>query len=408
MHPEKPDTTCETSEARFSAYLEGDLTENEAAALEAHLESCPKCDDGFQRFKEAVGALGSYTASPVPDSFLDAASNVAPTPVRPKNQPVPRRWPLAIAWCAATAATAAALFIHMAKPEPMRVEVKVPVEHRVVVEKEIEVPIPTPVKVPVPVYVSVPVQEGVLEVIRNNETIKLSAGDSLVFMQGDAIRVHPAPSKVIDVEKARQPVRVVVDLDPLAQAAENTAKVLGQAFQRMSDAAVATAEMRKARPVAAPVSGDEARPAYQPHEGRGASLEPIPAVALAWEDRGIVSLETPGPDHEVIPELLSLLDHENPQVRAAAQGGLENIRDRLFRDHGIRGPADKPASEANTDTERSYPDGIARITRLFTKDEETERTEDDRSAQQSPVENWHTWWNANQHPILCLAGDISM
>ena len=57
------------SSERFSAYVEGDLSPEDKAALDAHLATCIQCRTNLQLFRETIGKL-SQLKKKAPRSFL--------------------------------------------------------------------------------------------------------------------------------------------------------------------------------------------------------------------------------------------------------------------------------------------------------------------------------------------------
>ncbi len=366
MRPEEPDLTCDRVESWFSAALGGDLSEAEGATFRAHLESCPKCEVGFERFGKAVEALRTYEVRPLPRTFFEAVREATREEVRP----VPRKWPLVLSWATTAAAVVAAIIALLTRPEPVMIQV--PVERRVVVKEKISVP--TPVRVPVPTPVKVPLRGGPLEVMRDDTILVVATGEILELREGDVVRV-PRPV-------APPPVRIPVNLASLAEALCRTANALNRVARSMADVAVAS-EARP-RPIDRTLLKPEAVKLVK--HGRPAREPP---VMLVQEPGGILVLETSGPVHEVIPELLSLLDSRSSLVSAVAQGRLESIQDRLYREHGIADLRKLPPAEAANG-------GLKPLKEIFGGKEERPREE-------RPSERWQRWWAANREPILCLA-----
>lgn len=368
MRPEEPDLTCERAESRFSAALEGDLSEAEGVAFRAHLESCPKCEAGFERFEKAVGALRTYEVRPLPRTFLEAMREATREEVRP----LPRKWPLLLAWATAAAAVVAAVFALLTRPR--QVVIRVPVERRVVVKEK--VPVPMPVRVPVPTPVKVPLHGGSLEVVREDTILVVATGDFLELHEGDVVRVPRAV--------APPPVRIPVNLAPLAEALCRTANAMNRMARSMADATVSSQAKARPRPLDRTLLKPEA--VKLANHGRPAREPP---VMLVQEPGGILVLETSGPVHEVIPELLSLLDSRSTLVSAVAQGRLESIQDRLFREHGITGHRESPPGDEASG-------GLKPLREIFGGAE-------DRPREERPSERWRRWWATNREPILCLA-----
>jgi len=351
-------------EEYFSAVLEGNLSAGEAAAINAHLESCPDCKEGFRRFEEAVGVLQAYEPPPVPPAFLDAVHEATTTDVRKKQ----RRWPLVLAWSVAAAASVVAVFALFSRPEPVMIEV--PVEHRVVIEK----------KVPVPMPVRVPVGEGSLEVIREGSVLAARAGDLLDLREGDVIRAVPAPPPEV---VPPPPVRVMVDFASLISALEQTTRRMVEAAGAMGTKPAALDPL--------PPSPAGVKPAPI-HVADLVVPEQNPPVALVREANGVLVLETSGSPCEVIPELISLLEDSDPSVSAVAQGRLESIQDRLFKEHGIRPPMNPaPLKEVPSG-------GLEQLKRLFRKEEAPPQ-------EKQLVDCWREWWTDNRAPISTLASN---
>lgn len=55
----------------FSAYLEGDLGENERAYVDEHLATCMQCRVSFERFRRTMGNLGRLKRT-APVTFLES------------------------------------------------------------------------------------------------------------------------------------------------------------------------------------------------------------------------------------------------------------------------------------------------------------------------------------------------
>lgn len=64
-------TTLSCPEARelVSDYIDGELPEATAAALEAHLETCPNCPPLYASLVQTLADLKALAAAPVGDDF---------------------------------------------------------------------------------------------------------------------------------------------------------------------------------------------------------------------------------------------------------------------------------------------------------------------------------------------------
>ncbi|HEU5218847.1 MAG TPA: zf-HC2 domain-containing protein [Gemmatimonadales bacterium] len=62
--------TCGELRDRFDAYVDGRLSDSEAAALEAHLQGCTACHDALTHLDGAIGAAGALPRSVTPPSDL--------------------------------------------------------------------------------------------------------------------------------------------------------------------------------------------------------------------------------------------------------------------------------------------------------------------------------------------------
>jgi hypothetical protein len=365
MVPEKPDLTCEEAESRFSSRMEKDLTDSEHTALENHFQGCPKCRTGYEQFCRALEALHAFKAQPLPDALAAATVEAA----RRQDRGPHRTWPLRLAWNVATAAAAVAIYAVMCQPEP--VTIRVPLERRVVVEREVTVPMP--VEVPVFEPVTVTIENGAIERVHAGSVVPAASGECVVFHAGDRIRILPG-----DAPQAAVPAVLIIDIDSrlLAGAVRQTGDSIFQAAARMLEAASIMAASGRDQP------------------GRPAPVEcpaPAPLLALVWEPGGTLVLETSGPDHEVVPQLIAMLNDDSSQVRAVARGGLKSIQERLYRDHGISAPrARSPAPEKNS--------GWTVLTDMFQPEEEP------APPPAVPVsEIWGKWWHANREFVACLA-----
>lgn len=63
---------CEQIEARLSDYLEGALTEAEAAAYEAHAANCARCAELVASVRELVGSMRALEPEPAPPNLVTA------------------------------------------------------------------------------------------------------------------------------------------------------------------------------------------------------------------------------------------------------------------------------------------------------------------------------------------------
>lgn len=66
---------CEETERAFSPYLDGELTRAECAAVEAHLDACPLCRQGFEETRELVRGLALVERPAAPPELAAAVRN---------------------------------------------------------------------------------------------------------------------------------------------------------------------------------------------------------------------------------------------------------------------------------------------------------------------------------------------
>ena len=95
---------CRDTERLIDAWLDRELSSEQARQVEAHVSECPACR---RRFMPVVGFLGSTEPVSVPDGLrdriVDAASHTAGEPTSAKGRTMgTRRWRLA--WIGAAAA----------------------------------------------------------------------------------------------------------------------------------------------------------------------------------------------------------------------------------------------------------------------------------------------------------------
>jgi len=385
--PDKPGFGCEEAEQNFSAYMEQELEDANKKAFEKHLRSCPKCEEGYISFCSALDALKSYTPVKTPCGFIDSVCQAARHDAWSRR----RKWPLVVSWCITAAAVLLAFLTYMSKPKEIVIEK--PVDREVIVEREIKVPVEISVPTPVlfPVRSKTFVQEGAIDVIRDNEVVRVKAGESLQFEEGDAICVKP---EKIMVTQAKSPVRLVFDFLPLSAAIRQASIEITEATHKMRAIAIqatkdnTASEVEQKKMVAKKT--DDRSPMWNLEDQALYQSAKRPPVAIVLEDSGAVELETNGPDHLVIPELISLLDNRNPQVSAAALDRLKCIQLLLTREHRIDGLE-------NIRLAASEPSTVDNLKTFFSKDVEIEIEE------YTTTEQWEIWWAANKQPIRRLA-----
>ncbi|MFH1998825.1 MAG: zf-HC2 domain-containing protein [Planctomycetota bacterium] len=385
MHPDnKPKMSCEQAEALFSDLMEAALTEQEEAELRDHLEHCALCAQGYDDFKEAMTALSSYRPAPVPNAFIESVDRAAATTAGSRAG----MWPLLVSWTLTAASVLIAVWVYLATPK--QIEIMTPVDREVIVEKvrEVEVPVPYEVEVirevPVPMAatVSIPICQGGLQVVRNGNAFKVSAGESLEFLAGDEIRVVRTEP---DASAAPPYAGMIIDFKPVASAireAGSAALAVSKRVDQYRRDQHLLAAMASFRPDAPPSVGSPSQ--FQEPAGT-----PVP-VELTWTSNNALALETTGPDHEVIPELIRMLEDPDPKVSAVALGMLETIQQRLQNEHGIA-----PPKEARQVTKKTNL--LEDIRGLFN---ETKKGE---PPAYSITEFWQRWWAMNRSSIMCLA-----
>lgn len=74
-------------EDSLSAYLDGELSAQEKASVEEHLEKCRDCSDSLSTLRQTVALLKELPAVPAPRSFA-----LRPTVVKPKVRAAPPSW----------------------------------------------------------------------------------------------------------------------------------------------------------------------------------------------------------------------------------------------------------------------------------------------------------------------------
>lgn len=103
----------------LSAYIDGEVTPDEAARVEQHLPTCRHCADELESLRWTVNLLREVPPIPVPRSFAVRLADLEPEPVQ--RRPLPRWLLNGLQW--ATAATAllmmlliAADFLNLGQP----------------------------------------------------------------------------------------------------------------------------------------------------------------------------------------------------------------------------------------------------------------------------------------------------
>ena len=92
---------CEAVRELLWAYLEKEITAEEAVKIEEHLENCAECREELKLQKEMKEMLAGLPDEELPDGYhaelmqklqAEAAPNVVPFPVKKKKQPVWKQW----------------------------------------------------------------------------------------------------------------------------------------------------------------------------------------------------------------------------------------------------------------------------------------------------------------------------
>ena len=92
---------CETVKEMLWAYLEKEITAEEAVKIEEHLKNCAVCREELELQKELMDSLQNIPDEELPDGFhaelmqklqVEAAPNVVPFPVKKKKAPVYKQW----------------------------------------------------------------------------------------------------------------------------------------------------------------------------------------------------------------------------------------------------------------------------------------------------------------------------
>lgn len=92
---------CEAVKEMLWAYLEKEITAEEAVKIEEHLKNCEACREELKFQQEMMETLSGLPDEELPEGYhtelmqklqVEAASNVVPFPVRKKKQPVWKQW----------------------------------------------------------------------------------------------------------------------------------------------------------------------------------------------------------------------------------------------------------------------------------------------------------------------------
>jgi anti-sigma factor RsiW len=84
--------TCSSREADLALYVEGDLPEDEAPALEAHLAGCEACRGFLADLRESQGAVRALAAEPLAEELLLAVRAAVRRRLATRRTPHPWRW----------------------------------------------------------------------------------------------------------------------------------------------------------------------------------------------------------------------------------------------------------------------------------------------------------------------------
>ena len=92
---------CEAVREMLWAYLEKEITAEEAVEIEEHLKNCADCREELNFQQEMMETLSGLPDEELPDGYhaelmqklqAEAAPNVVPFPVKKKKQPVYKQW----------------------------------------------------------------------------------------------------------------------------------------------------------------------------------------------------------------------------------------------------------------------------------------------------------------------------
>ena len=92
---------CEAVREMLWAYLEKEITAEEAVKIEEHLKNCADCREELKFQQEMMETLSGLPDEELPDGYhaelmqklqAEAAPNVVPFPVKKKKQPVYKQW----------------------------------------------------------------------------------------------------------------------------------------------------------------------------------------------------------------------------------------------------------------------------------------------------------------------------
>ena len=92
---------CEAVREMLWAYLEKELTAEEAVKIEEHLKNCADCREELKFQQEMMETLSGLPDEELPDGYhaelmqklqAEAAPNVVPFPVKKKKQPMYKQW----------------------------------------------------------------------------------------------------------------------------------------------------------------------------------------------------------------------------------------------------------------------------------------------------------------------------
>ena len=91
---------CSTFKANFSAYLEGELAPDVAAACDEHLDACQACAGLMKAYRAGIGSFGQLAEIDPPADLFERVMEVVnqPAPAGFSRLPVTKAWvPLAAA-----------------------------------------------------------------------------------------------------------------------------------------------------------------------------------------------------------------------------------------------------------------------------------------------------------------------
>jgi hypothetical protein len=339
---------CQLAEDQFSARYEGQLSHDEAAQFERHLEACSACREAYAAFEAAVGRLRSLKLAATPLEYaaqVSAAVHSQPVQVASGAGFKARRLTLLLLSHAA-AVLLGLSFVFFARKSPAD-------DAPAVLLAQNDPPAPTIIRVPVEVPVEVRVEVPV-------EVIKEVLVERIEYVD------RPVPNPLQR------------NFDSQQAFAADVAAALHESLRlaRLAEERAALELRSRERPVETPAAKPRAV------KSLANNVQSAPMVVVREDDH--LRIRTRGEAEDVVPVLIATLDGPDRELAAAAEQHLSSIRSRLAEQDGLDVNAPLAPAAAAASSESGFRAWLRK---------QSSSTREQPAVELSTRERWQEWWN---------------